>query len=363
MPIRKKRDTSAAQRARRSLFPECQRSGITPYLREYLQWSAVSAHSKDTIKRRDAALRRFICWCDERDLTEPQQITKPILERYKRYLYYYRKPDGDPLSIGSQSVMLTPIRSFFKWLTRENHILYNPASELEIPKKPKRLPKAILQLDDIENVLNQTDIETAQGMRDRAIIETLYSTGIRRMELVALSIYDIDVKRATVYVREGKGNKDRVIPIGERALAWLEKYKLDVRPELIVEPDNGILFITDYGAAFERDQLTALVKKYINKAKLNVTGSCHLFRHACATHMLDNGADIRFIQAMLGHDDLNTTEIYTGVSIEKLKAVHSATHPTTKNSTQHHSIDNNDEEMTLLESLLLENEDKKDRLH
>ena len=344
MPIRRKRNTDAAQRARRNLFPECPHSGFTPYVRQFLEWSAVTNCSKDTIRRRDAALRRFVYWCDERDLQQPQQITKPILERYKRYLFYYRKPDGDPLSIGSQNVMLTPIRSFFKWLTRENHILYNPASELEIPKKPKRLPKAILQLDDIENVLNQTNSETVQGIRDRAIIEVLYSTGIRRMELVNLSIYDIDVKRATVYVREGKGNKDRVIPIGERALAWLEKYKLDIRPELIVEPDNGILFITDYGEPFERDQLTALVKKYINKAKLDVVGSCHLLRHACATHMLDNGADIRFIQAMLGHDDLNTTEIYTRVSIEKLKAVHSATHPTTNNK-QHHHNDNNDEVM------------------
>lgn len=346
MALRKKRDTSAAQHARRNLFPELPRSGFTPYVRQFIEWSAVTNCSKDTVKRRDAALRRFVYWCDERDLQQPQQITKPILERYKRYLFYYRKPDGNPLSIGSQNVMLTPIRSFFKWLTRENHILYNPASELEVPKKPKRLPRAILQLDDIENVLNQTNIDTVQGIRDRAIIEVLYSTGMRRMELAKLSIYDVDVKRSIVYIKEGKGNKDRVIPIGERALAWLEKYKLDVRPELIIEPDNGVLFITDYGTAFERDQLSTLVKKYLNKAELNVTGSCHLLRHACATHMLDNGADIRFIQAMLGHDDLNTTEIYTRVSIEKLKAVHGATHPTTNN----HHRDHNDE--TVLSMLL-----------
>lgn len=342
MALRKKRDTSAAHRARRNLFPELPRSGFTPYVRQFIEWSEVTHCSKDTVKRRDAALRRFVYWCNERDLQQPQQITKPILERYKRYLFYYRKPDGNPLSIGSQNVMLTPIRSFFKWLTRENHILYNPASELEVPKKPKRLPRAILQLDDIENVLNQTNIDTVQGIRDRAIIEVLYSTGMRRMELAKLSIYDVDVKRSIVYIKEGKGNKDRVIPIGERALAWLEKYKLDVRPELIIEPDNGILFITDYGTAFERDQLSSLVKKYLNKAQLNVTGSCHLLRHACATHMLDNGADIRFIQAMLGHDDLNTTEIYTRVSIEKLKAVHGATHPTTENNIKQHYIDDND---------------------
>ncbi len=355
MPIRRKRDTSAAQRAHRKLFPEIPHSVFTPYLREYLQWSEVSGHSKDTIKRRDSALRRFIWWCDERDLQEPQQITKPILERYKRYLYYYRKTDGDPLSTGAQSTMLTPIRSFFKWLTQQNHILYNPASELVIPKRAKRLPKAILQTEEIENVLNQTNSETVQGIRDRAIIEVLYSTGMRRMEIANLSIYDIDVKRHTVYIREGKGQKDRVVPIGERALAWLEKYKLEVRPELIVEPDKGFLFLTDYGAPFLRDQLSHIVKKYLIKAGIDVIGSCHLFRHACATHMLENGADIRFIQVLLGHSDLTTTDIYTRVSIEKLKAVHSATHPATKNKKQYYNLNNdNDDQLSLL--LLLDDD-------
>lgn len=359
MALRSKRDVSAAQWARQLKREDISHSGFYPYLKRFIEHGEVNGVSKDTTKRRTSALRRFILWCNERDLQQPQQITKPILERYKRYLFYYRKPDGNPLSIGSQNVMLTPIRSFFKWLTRENHILYNPASELEVPKKPKRLPRAILQLDDIENVLNQTNIDTVQGIRDRAIIEVLYSTGMRRMELAKLSIYDIDVKRSIVYIKEGKGNKDRVIPIGERALAWLEKYKLDVRPELIVEPDGGILFITDYGEPFERDQLSSLVKKYLNKAQLYVTGSCHLFRHACATHMLDNGADIRFIQAMLGHDDLNTTEIYTRVSIEKLKAVHGATHPTTKNAMKQHDVDN-DDQLSLLALLEDDNDDDPD---
>ena len=359
MPLRRKRDTSASQRARQLKQVDISRSGFYPYLRLFIESGEVHGVSPDTTRRRTSALRRFILWCKERDLQQPQQITRPILERYKRYLFYYRKLDGAPLSIASQNVMLTPLRSFFKWLTRENHILYNPASELEVPKKPKRLPRAILQLADIEQVLNQTDIETAQGIRDRAIIEVLYSTGMRRMELAKLSIYDIDPRRAIVYIKAGKGNRDRVIPIGERALAWLEKYKLEVRPELVVEPDTGILFLTDYGAPFRRDQLTSLVKKYLNKAKLDVVGSCHLFRHACATHMLDNGADIRFIQAMLGHEDLNTTEIYTRVSIEKLKAVHSATHPATSNAMKQHDVDNGDQ-LSLLALLEDDNDDDPD---
>lgn len=327
MPLRNKRDTSAAQRARQSKCEDISGSDFYPYLRQFIETGEVNGISKDTTKRRTSALRRFIHWCEERELQQPHDITKPILERYKRHLYYYRKPNGEPLSIGSQSVMLTPIKTFFKWLTRENHILYNPASELEVPKKPKRLPKTILHQEEIEQVLNQMDVDTVSGVRDRAIIETLYSTGMRRMELVKLSVYDLDHRRGAIWIRQGKNNKDRFIPIGERALQWIDAYQYNARPQLVIEPDEGTLFLTDYGEAFKRDPLSNLVKRYLNKADIKIIGSCHLFRHACATHMLENGADIRFIQKMLGHEDLNTTEIYTQVSIDKLKDIHTATHP------------------------------------
>ena len=302
-------------------------SGFYPYMRAFLEWGEVRGHSKDTHRRRHAALRRFIHWCDERDLKSPKEVTKPILERYQRHLYYYRKSDGQPLSHGSQLGMLTPLRAFFKWLARENHILYNPASELELPRKLRRLPKTILSLDELETIFNQTDIETDEGVRDRAIMELFYSTGMRRMELVKLTIYDIDPKRMIVMIREGKYGKDRYIPVGERALSWVEKYQNEVRPSLVVGHDDGTLFLTDKGQPFRRGALAGRVKRYIKKAGLEVQGSCHLFRHAMATHMLENGADVRFIQAMLGHEDLNTTQIYTQVSIKKLAEIHAATHP------------------------------------
>jgi len=302
-------------------------NGLTPYMESFLEWSQVKGYSKDTQRRRQMALRRFIVWCDERDLNEPQAITKPILERYQRYLYYYRKTNGQPLSFGTQHVMLTSIKRFFKWLTQQNHLLYNPASELELPQKPRRLPRHVLHIDEVERILAQPDIDTCAGIRDRSILETLYSTGIRRMELVNVQIYDIDTKRSTLLVRAGKGQRDRYVPIGERALHWLEHYRLDVRSQLVTANDDGILYVNDEGQTFRRNALTGRVKRYLQQAGIDTPGSCHLFRHAMATHMLDNGADIRFIQAMLGHADLNTTQIYTHVSIEKLKQIHTATHP------------------------------------
>jgi integrase/recombinase XerD len=238
------------------------------------------------------------------------------------------------LSFRSQHSHLVPVRAFFKWLARQNHILYNPASELELPKLEHRLPKHVLTAREAELVLAQCDLDDPLGVRDRAILETFYSTGMRRMELVELTLYSLDAERGTVMVRQGKGKKDRMIPIGERALSWIQKYLDEVRPQLMVEPDAGTLFITSLGEGFAASRMTQLVRNYVLAADIAKRGSCHLFRHTMATLMLENGADIRFIQAMLAHVDLSTTQMYTQVSIRKLKEIHTATHPARAKRTQ-----------------------------
>jgi integrase/recombinase XerD len=164
----------------------------------------------------------------------------------------------------------------------------------------RRLPKHVLSIKEAETVLAQPDLGTATGIRDRAMMETLYSTGMRRMELIGLHLHDVDADRGTVMIRQGKGKKDRMVPIGERALEWIAKYRDDVRPELAIGGDDGTLFLSYLGEAFTPNRLTQLVRDHVNAAKLGKTGACHLFRHTMATLMLENGADIRFIQAMLG---------------------------------------------------------------
>src|SRR5208282_1611388 len=154
---------------------------------------------------------------------------------------------------------------------------------------------------------------------------TLYSTGMRRLELVRLTLWDLDLERATVAIRQGKGKKDRIIPLGDRAAAWVRKY-LD-ESQLAAEPDDKIVFLSNAGEPFSLDYLTEAVRGYVEAANIGKRGACHLFRHTMATLMLEGGADIRFIQAMLGHADLKTTQIYTQVSIRLLKQIHSATHP------------------------------------
>lgn len=294
---------------------------------EYLQRMRVSNYSQRTVRNHEVNLGYFITWCEDRGLTRPQEVTRPILERYQRLLYYYRKENGQPLSFRTQNLRLSAVRTFFKWLARNHHLLYNPASELELPKAEKRLPKHVLTAGEAEKVISQTDIQDPLGLRDRAILEALYSTGIRRMELINLKLYDLDVERGTVMIRQGKGRKDRMIPIGERAMAWMEKYLSDVRPSLVVEPDQGTLFLAGYGEPLSPNRLSQVVGEYVERAAIGKRGACHLFRHTMATLMLEGGADIRFIQEMLGHANLSATQIYTQVSIRKLKEIHTATHP------------------------------------
>ena len=297
------------------------------HMRRFGQWQLEKNYSAKTVEGRETSLGFFISWCQTRGLTRPQEITKPILERYQRHLFLRRKADGNPLSARTQIAFTTPVRAWFKWLARQNYILYNPASELELPRVEKRLPRHILNVKEVEAVLAVPDLSTDLGIRDRAILETLYSTGIRRMELVGLKLHDVDAERGTIMVRQGKGKKDRMIPIGIRALGWIAKYRDDVRPSFATGADDGTLFLTTLGEPFAPNRLTQMVRETIDASGTPKRGSCHLFRHTMATLMLENGADIRFIQAMLGHAELSTTQIYTQVSVRKLKAVHTLTHP------------------------------------
>ncbi len=296
-------------------------------MRDYLQALAIQNYSEQTIGNREFLLRQFIQWCRERGIADPVEVTRPILERYQRYLFLYRKKNGEPMSFRSQHSRLVPLRMWFRWMTRRNHLLHNPASELELPRLGQPLPRNILSASEVEQILQLCDVADSIGLRDRAVIEVLYSTGIRRGEIVALKLYDLSLDRGVLLVRQGKGKKDRYVPIGERAIAWLEKYIREARPQLAIEPDDMTVFLTAQGEPFSRDHMTSNVKARIDAAKLGKTGACHLFRHTMATLMHENGADIRFIQEILGHVKLETTQIYTHVSIRTLQQVHASTHP------------------------------------
>lgn len=301
--------------------------GFSAHLARFLMYLETHNYAATTITNRDHCIRSFCLWATERGITRPAEVTRPVLERYQRHLFYYRKPNGEPLSFRTQGARMVPVRAFFKWLARESHILYNPASELDLPRPEKRLPKAILSPEEAEAVLIQPDVETPIGLRDRAMLELFYATAIRRLELANLKLWDADISRGALAIRQGKGGKDRVVPLGDRASAWLTKYRDEARPQLVMGRDEGWLFLTLQGEQMEAKRLSERVRNYIRASGTTKTGSCHLFRHTAATLMLENGADIRFIQALLGHESLETTQIYTQVSVTKLAEIHAATHP------------------------------------
>jgi integrase/recombinase XerD len=287
----------------------------------------VKGFTEATARTRRKQLESFLAWLTERGIHEPLEVTRPVLERYQRSLFHHRKKNGQPMGFRSQHHLLVAVRQWFRWMTRENHILHNPASELELPKQGHNLPRHVLNVREAEQVLQQPEIGDTLGLRDRTLLEVLYSTGMRRMEVAGLKLYDLDFDGGTLLIRQGKGRKDRMVPIGERAIAWVLKYVQEARPLLVSEPDDYTIFLSNAGECLELEYISHIVHHYVLKADIGKTGSAHLFRHTMATLMLEGGADIRFIQQMLGHVSLRTTEKYTHISIRTLQKVYAATHP------------------------------------
>lgn len=293
----------------------------------WVQWLLQRAYAPKTHDTRQGELRLFLSWAHERELTRPEAITKPILENYQRWLWRHQRANGQPLSVVTQRARLNAVQNFFAWLCRENLLPGNPAADLQLPRKPRRtLPRA-LSLAEVAALLAVPDVRDPLGVRDRAILETLYATGLRRTELARLDVVDLDRALGTVWVRKGKGGKDRVVPLGGHARHWIDRYLAECRPHLEVRAGEHGLFLTGYGERMSAGYLGAMVRHALVAAGVTRVGSCHLLRHSCATHMLENGADIRFIQQLLGHARLDTTQIYAEVSIAQLRDVHARTHP------------------------------------
>ena len=229
-------------------------------LPRFLDWLKVHNYSEHTILSRRKYVPKFLAWARERGVEYAIDATRPVLERFQRHLHLYRKRNGDPLSNRSQIHHIAALRSFFRWLTRERYVPANVASELIMPRREFRLPANVMTPSQVEQVLAMPDIKTHLGLRDRAIMETLYSTGIRRAELLTLTPQDLDRERGLLLVILGKNKKDRVIPIGARALAWIDRYMEEVRPLLLVghQPDDA-LFVSITGRPMTPNSLSLLV--------------------------------------------------------------------------------------------------------
>lgn len=302
---------------------------LSTWIRRYVTHLETQHRSVNDQRTRRSRLAQFNAWCAERGLERPQEVTHAHVERFQRHLFLYRKANGAPMAVNGQRVALFTLEMFFRWLVRQKVVQSNPAADLELPRRTDDLREP-LTLEEMEAVLALPQIDTPEGLRDRACLELFYATGIRRVELTNLIQSDLDRTRGTLHVRLGKGKKDRFVPLGERALAWVEKYEREARPSLLSDPAERHLFLNQYGQPLSPDGLSWRVRDYFKQAGIAKRGACHLFRHTMATAMLDNGADIRHVQEILGHGQITSTQRYTHVSIARLQAVHAATHPAAK---------------------------------
>jgi integrase/recombinase XerD len=276
-------------------------------------------------------LAAFADWAAARSVTRPAEVTVSLIERYRAHADSLRtRREGRPLAPATRIAMLCAVREYFRFLAKGGLALHNPALAVALPRMGRRLPRNVLSAAEAESLMAVPDTGTARGLRDRALLELLYATALRRSEAAALDLGDLDGDSATVRVRAGKGNSDRVAPAGPRALRWIGEYLTAARPAILAgRPDPGALFLSTQGGRgrMSADMITHAVSRARAAAGIAKAGSAHMLRHTAATLMLENGADIRHVQEFLGHRRLASTQLYTHVAIRRLREVHARTHP------------------------------------
>jgi len=294
----------------------------------YLEDCLARGQSNATAQSKETLLRIFVEWCAHLDIHSIHDVDKFVLEKYRRHIAKHRKAkDGEPLSLSTQRMRLMAVTGLIKRLGYFDVLDPEFAERFELPKAYRPIPKDIPEDEvEIEMILNQA-LTGRYSCRDRAILEVYYATAIRRSELSNLDIRDIDFKQKMITVRAGKGRRDRRVPIAKRALNCVSFYLKDFRPRHATIASGAALFLTKSGNRIKPKILTEMVSKYIQRAGIGKKGACHSFRHAAATMMLRNGADIRHVQEMLGHLDISSTQIYARVTIKDLNKVYHQTHP------------------------------------
>ncbi|GAB3036696.1 tyrosine-type recombinase/integrase [Bowmanella dokdonensis] len=301
---------------------------LTGCIDYYLEVCRAKGQSENTVVSKGAALSLFQKWGEVHGIVSANLVDVDVLDSYQQHLNQYRKAlDGEPLCRATIRYRLTAVKVLIRTLFIKGVVSVNAVEHFELPKNGRRLPKPILSKQEVIKVLQQAEHYGLKGIRDRAIMATYYASGIRRFELGTLTLDDVDFEQHHLRVNQGKGFKDRYVPIARNACLWIYRYLKEVRPKFANSYSGKALFLANSGKPFRAAQLSELVAKYIKLSDIRKTGACNQYRHAAATHMVDNGADIRHVQEFLGHADLSTTQVYVHVSMTKLREVYNRTHP------------------------------------
>ena len=276
--------------------------------------------SRNTLDSYRRDLDKFGDWLQADNGTNLLQTTHADIQRYLGHLLLEQKAKAS-----STGRNISSLKRLFRYLLRQNKIAIDPTLQIDTPKLPRNLPKSLSEAN-VEALLSAPDTQTPLGLRDRAMLEVLYASGLRVSELVTLRVSQVSMDMGVVRVM-GKGSKERLVPLGEVALDWLRRYLDYSRTVLLGRQASDAMFVTARAEAMTRQMFWYLIKKYAKHCGLTISLSPHTLRHAFATHLLNHGADLRVVQMLLGHTDISTTQIYTHVARERLKTLHTQHHP------------------------------------
>jgi integrase/recombinase XerD len=285
----------------------------------------VKAYAEESIRHYCQHVKLFVASLTDMGITDPKRVTRDMLADWQGSLAVGR------YTVATISVKVRSVKRFFAYLEETNHILINPAEYLKEPKKENRLPRVVLTDKEVQKILDQPNLGTLTGIRDRTILEVFYSTGVRLAELMHLTIYDVDLHGSLLRVNKGKGAKDRVIPLGKHAVVFLKEYITKVRPHYTKKNKSiRTLFVSKFGTPLSRQVIDRAIAYCVREAGIAKHVTPHVFRHTFATVLVKNGADITAVSKMLGHSTLKVTRIYTRVAAVDVKKTHQKSHPREK---------------------------------
>jgi integrase/recombinase XerD len=271
-------------------------------------------------------MRPFMRFLKEENISSLDELTPEVMAEYQQELAFRVTAKGTLLSLRSQGQLMGVAKGFTRFLKQKDYLLHDPGDKIKLPRKPKTLPKAILNEEEIRRLIAAPDTRNNTGYRNRVILEILYDTAVRRSEISNIKLCDLDLNAGFIRIH-GKGNKERVVPLSQRVCALVKNYILAVRPSFVNGRDDGSLIVNRWGKRMGGSGVWAVVKRCALLAGIKKNITTHGLRHTCATHMLKNGAPVRYLQEMLGHESLESTQIYTRVTIADLKKIHARYHP------------------------------------
>ncbi len=305
---------------------------VSEAIERHLESLLVRNYARRTLINRSYQLRflsRFLSQLQP-PVQEIEAITGDRLIAFQSWLYHQPTPKGKARGVANQNRILTGVCQLFAFLKTSGCLSVNPAEAIAQAREPRTLPRDVLTPKEARRILESVDTGTACGYRDRTVLEVFYATGIRKAELLALRVQDVNLEEELLRIEQGKGGHDRMVPLSRIACRFLESYLNAIRPELLFGRTTDRLFLSARGKPLDKNVLSELVIQYARAAKIKKHVTCHIWRHTCATHLLKNRANLRHVQEILGHRSLATTERYLHLTITDLKDAHRRCHPREK---------------------------------